>query len=184
MARRRIRKRFVLVLLTAALLAGMLAATGWTWQVEWPQSDDHSADFYDHREIGCWGDHFWMCWIDVPIPYARTTGADPPTQMNGLEFTPSVIFDAECQDAEEGALQAIQATTAGFRRPACGGLVLGSRLWLVRTVLGGLLVLTLWGAWRMRPRWPVTHCQKCGYDRAGLAVGAICPECGAAAAAR
>ena len=39
------------------------------------------------------------------------------------------------------------------------------------------------GAWRLdilaRRRARITHCPKCGYDRAGIAGEAKCPECGA-----
>jgi hypothetical protein len=27
-------------------------------------------------------------------------------------------------------------------------------------------------------RWRLHYCMKCGYERAGLAPGAVCPECG------
>jgi ssDNA-binding Zn-finger/Zn-ribbon topoisomerase 1 len=40
-------------------------------------------------------------------------------------------------------------------------------------------------AWRLdtlaRRRERINHCPKCNYDRAGIAAGAVCPECGAGA---
>ena len=36
----------------------------------------------------------------------------------------------------------------------------------------------LWRGEIRRRRRPVGHCQGCGYNRAGLAVGVKCPECG------
>ena len=46
-----------------------------------------------------------------------------------------------------------------------------------------LVLLPTLGAWRLdilaRRRARVGHCPKCNYDLAGLAAGAVCPECGA-----
>jgi len=54
-------------------------------------------------------------------------------------------------------------------------------LWL--PALASLLVTA--AAWRVdavhRRRARVGACSSCGYDRAGLAPGSVCPECGAAA---
>jgi hypothetical protein len=48
--------------------------------------------------------------------------------------------------------------------------------WMVEGVALGLLGLTWW-RWRERPG----VCRACGYSLSGLAGGAACPECGAAA---
>lgn len=53
-------------------------------------------------------------------------------------------------------------------------------LWIPAVVFGLASVVTWWKWWRWRP--PGT-CRNCGYDRAGLATGALCPECGAGAKA-
>ncbi|HVU62471.1 MAG TPA: hypothetical protein VHC70_00745 [Phycisphaerales bacterium] len=178
MARRRVRKRFVLTLLAATLLAGMLAATAWTWRFEWPGCNDPAADLFDNRAIGCWWNYLRVFWVAVPIPDGRTSGADPLTADDVKKVVARIIREEECAEAEKQAGRELMATTAGFRRLAPGGWVFMCRLWLVRSVLGGLLALTLWSAWRTRPHWPLPHCQRCGYDRAGLAASAACPECG------
>ena len=47
-----------------------------------------------------------------------------------------------------------------------------------------LFSITAWGLWqvplaiRRRERRRAGRCMRCGYDLAGLAVGAVCPECG------
>jgi hypothetical protein len=54
-------------------------------------------------------------------------------------------------------------------------------LWTVTLVSLGITLL----AWRLdviAGRESKNACRTCGYDRAGLAVGAVCPECGAKAA--
>ena len=54
-------------------------------------------------------------------------------------------------------------------------------LWPVMAVC----VLVTGAAWHrdtsLRRRARLKLCPKCGYDRAGLAAGAVCPECGSAA---
>ena len=41
------------------------------------------------------------------------------------------------------------------------------------------------GVWLVRERrWPIGCCQRCGYDRSGIAANVPCPECGAAAPTR
>jgi hypothetical protein len=54
-------------------------------------------------------------------------------------------------------------------------------LWIPASAAIGATAL----AWRLdtlaRRRARVGLCPKCSYNRAGLAVGAVCPECGAAA---
>jgi len=49
-------------------------------------------------------------------------------------------------------------------------------LWMPLAVCAGFAVLM----WRVRVRLGgLGECRACGYDRAGLAAGAVCPECGA-----
>ena len=54
-------------------------------------------------------------------------------------------------------------------------------LWAIAAPLAGITAI----AWRLdtlaRRRARAGLCPKCRYDRAGLAPGAVCPECGAAA---
>ncbi len=56
-------------------------------------------------------------------------------------------------------------------------------LWMPAT----LALAATAGAWRLdmlaRRRARVGLCKKCGYDRAGLAPGSVCPECGTATVA-
>jgi hypothetical protein len=62
----------------------------------------------------------------------------------------------------------------------------GSQVGVVAPVWVPLSLMTLGTAllfWRGRARPKPGHCGECGYDRAGLAPDAVCPECGAAAPA-
>ena len=43
-----------------------------------------------------------------------------------------------------------------------------------------LMIVPASRAWLAKPLCP-SACSRCGYDRAGLAAGSLCPECGAAA---
>lgn len=70
--------------------------------------------------------------------------------------------------------------------PWAFALTLTKNRWPVGIPLWALVVLAVLvaaGAWRLdvlaRRRRGVVSCPKCGYDRAGLAAGLACPECGA-----
>ena len=55
----------------------------------------------------------------------------------------------------------------------------GQPRWL--NISGWALALPplLMGLWfRLKRNWPIGRCQKCGYDRSGIAPNAHCPECG------
>ena len=49
---------------------------------------------------------------------------------------------------------------------------------LVVLAIGFSIVVELWDLRRKKHRIAHGLCLTCGYDRAGLAVGAVCPECG------
>ncbi|HVU62889.1 MAG TPA: hypothetical protein VHC70_02840, partial [Phycisphaerales bacterium] len=57
-------------------------------------------------------------------------------------------------------------------------------LWQPTVLAGAAVLALLWPelilllAFRSRRRRRLGRCVKCGYDRAGLAAGAACPECG------
>ena len=65
-------------------------------------------------------------------------------------------------------------------RPHRGSLVAAVPLWapLALALVPTALAWRLDGLARCRVR--LGHCPHCGYDRAGLAPGAVCPECGSA----
>jgi hypothetical protein len=68
-------------------------------------------------------------------------------------------------------------------QPLWGGLFLNSLAFLFTSVL--LVQATLRSTrWIRSKRRRVGSCPRCGYDRAGLAVGSPCPECGSLASAR
>jgi rubrerythrin len=51
----------------------------------------------------------------------------------------------------------------------------------LNTLLAAAILLTITegaGAWRLRARRRKGECPWCGYDRAGVAGDAACPECG------
>jgi len=61
-----------------------------------------------------------------------------------------------------------------------GGRYLAVPLWAPLLIVGGATA-TAWRAdARERRRQRVGSCPACGYDRRGLEVGRVCPECGAA----
>ena len=56
-----------------------------------------------------------------------------------------------------------------------------SATWIVVLLWIPLLVVALpaaWLWWRGSSAKRPNHCSHCGYDRAGLAAGSLCPECG------
>jgi hypothetical protein len=74
-----------------------------------------------------------------------------------------------------------------------GLVVLGGAVMALAIIACGILLAMRWGpsavlalatfaVWcigaRSRLRDRARKCPKCGYDRAGLAAGAVCPECG------
>ena len=69
-------------------------------------------------------------------------------------------------------------TSATSGTPVVVQIVVGIPLWLFAGAAGAAAGF----AWfRDRPPLRATDCPKCHYDRTGLAPGAVCPECGAAA---
>jgi hypothetical protein len=52
-------------------------------------------------------------------------------------------------------------------------------LWIAVGVFGGLTYLAWYFDRRAQGRDRMRRCPKCNYDRAGIAAGAVCPECGA-----
>ena len=67
---------------------------------------------------------------------------------------------------------AVQSTKTGA--DGTGFLFLFIPLWI--PVL--IITVPLWWLWRLDCRSRPGQCQLCGYDRAGLGAGAVCPECG------
>jgi hypothetical protein len=54
-------------------------------------------------------------------------------------------------------------------------------LWIPLLIVVGATAAAWWADARGRRRQRVGSCPACGYDRRGLEVGKVCPECGAAA---
>jgi hypothetical protein len=179
--RRRIRKRFVLTVLLATVIVGMLASTAWTWT--WRLAGSAPTVYWrvDDRWLRCDGTCLYATWvvIDPGKPPLISSLIDASTLNTGRrgESKSFIYCNLSALDANFRVLQ----SSAGFERVRPEGC--GCRLWLVRSVLGGLLPVSLWAAWRTRPRERLGSCERCGYDRTGLAAAAKCPECGAAAGA-
>ncbi len=57
------------------------------------------------------------------------------------------------------------------------------RVWVPLWMPAALALAATAAAWRLDMLARPGLCQKCGYDRAGLAPGSVCPECGTATVA-
>lgn len=116
---------------------------------------------------------FAVVWTTLP-PVAMIAH-DPPSEDEKLALS-------RRESAVEAVLVALPVPdkpTCAFKSAGRYGWIFACRLGVVRTVLMIPLALALWGAWLVRPRWPACCCQRCGYERAGIAADAKCPECGA-----
>ena len=93
---------------------------------------------------------------------ASFSGPDPPGMTHGWQAYFSAFelqwwFECDGNDAW-WSLQ------TPLWMPTCAALILTTAAWRLDTLA------------RRRAR--VGFCPKCGYDRTGLAAGAVCPECG------
>jgi hypothetical protein len=176
----RINKRFVLAVLAAAVTAGLLASTGWTWRLEWSKSQRSAHWRVDDRSVRCDGDGLLVSWVvkDAGDPPVRTL--DPQSEIAYWEWSEEAKALMYVPGRALLERYAMGRSPAWFRQLGSLGWACGSRPWVVRTVLGAPFALGLWAAWRMRPRWRAGSCPRCGYDRTGLGLSAKCPECGAA----
>jgi len=89
-------------------------------------------------------------------------------------------FELPLMSFRDGSWVVTERVGPEFRLPL-------SPMWigmLADSAIFGIVVWLLLAGWSSGRRWlrrRSGRCPRCGYDRAGLAVGAVCPECGAPA---
>jgi len=188
-------KRWTLKI-TLALLAGAVV----TWAVAWgcellaPGGEDMDEQGY----IGSWTVPQWgvpmrewpeATWYSVYAGHATTRRTWTSGYQHYLHRYESgwparaVSYYTSSDSMGYAFDDAIVGSGEWIRRPddvvlGVGILPLGFTL---NTLLAAGVILTLTegaGAWRRRARRRKGRCPWCGYDRAGVAVGAACPECG------
>ncbi len=146
----------------AGLVACMLTALIWLSSPFWfvqriRESYGGSLGGMTVREVGAGSGFVWFSWVEVPS--RRSYLAERMTMewraQRWLTWRPTWRFE----------------NSAILR-----GLDLAVPLWM--PFLAAALP-TGWLWWRDRRRARPGHCVACGYDLAGLAAGAACPECGA-----
>ncbi len=178
--RRRVKKRFVVAIAAGLVLVALIGATIPTWYRVWPSPVTLSAKPTNVWSLGVGGPNSpnvigmhdaMMIAYSMAIPGESST----VTTGGSQEDVEERIWSETILDVFPRVYQSAWA----FERVGRYGWVFGCHLWIVRTVLAVSLMLAAWIAWTARPRWPVGHCSRCGYDLAGLTSETACPECGA-----
>lgn len=166
---------FVLSLMVAAALAGLLAATLPQWKRALPASKPYTRLAGGPiREVACESGALTVQWVNIP---------GNPRASDIVEFSRAEELSLlEFGDRYVAATAAMRGSSWCFRSLKPYGWLFRCGLWRVRVVLAVPIALAALVAWRTRQRWPPTCCQRCGYGRAGLSRSALCPECGAPSA--
>lgn len=128
--------------------------------------------------IGDGGGRVWS--VQYGMMTVVSTGPLPKTRTLGMR-TMGVMFDPLPEGVKVIANpQAFMRWWWWERMPMMVGWGVVFSAWLPVIPLGVIGAIGWW--LEARARWWIGKCAKCGYDRAGLNVGAVCPECGAGAA--
>jgi hypothetical protein len=135
-------------------------------------------------------------WVTVISAWMWPRGADGGSQVSAWEGgwpARSLVYIFVARQGwafkpESRYLSPIRLDGTSTAIPGTGTLVLlpTHPLWPGFLINSIFYSFVAWGVWQIPlalRRWRRRHrgqCVKCGYDRAGLAAGAACPECGGA----
>jgi hypothetical protein len=157
--------------------ARVLRRTGLTWwQVDWHRP--HGAQMDALVEVG-WP---WRCLRREESQWCDMGGAGAPDRSYPLWRRGITVWPLALTRPPERVPNMPNGVRVGpeYRlsvRPMVIGLGADGAVWGVLMVLASESVRRV----RRMRRERRNRCVKCGYDRTGLAIGAVCPECGSGA---
>ena len=159
---RRWRRRWTRAgLISAAAIALVWLVSGWYGVgVEWEGTDARSA--FDRRVL---------CWAGMIVAVNQPMRGPSPSSPSITVVGPELLHEL---------WQPSWNWLPDFRTDR-GASMIAVPLWIPLVLLGVPTGVAWWRDRRRGRRLNAGECPSCGYDRAGLAAGAACPECGVAA---
>lgn len=199
MARTPTRTRKVLLAITLAMLAVVLAAWGVSfWREigfsrEWPlksfdptMQGSSGRPSVPIRRIVCASDSGSLLCSWSAYPATLSANGTPLGIAPSSEWNLYCVPVADSTTAHVGILDLHWPTyvvvlgvgVQNYQGPAWKGLGVAISYWTLATMLVGLGIWLWWPIRRSARRRAEGLCLRCGYDRRGLAPAASCPECG------